>query len=118
MLRSDVLLSPSLPLQTFPTQDVHLAGERAAHFRRRLAISIGAPSVTALVEQITFVATRERPTKDPEWWVIGMVVDLITGGELLVYFNPTSKAVKVQRPPEIEDIPPTKTTIGVPPRPD
>ena len=54
------------------------------------------------MEQITFVASRERPTRDPDWWIIGTVVDLVADGELLVYFDPTTKAVKVQRPTDPE----------------
>ena len=95
-------------MPTISTQDVHAAGERAAHFRRRLAIVNGAPSVAALMEQITFVASRERPTRDPEWWIIGTVVDLVADGELLVYFNTSTKAVKVQRPTEPDVTGPAK----------
>jgi hypothetical protein len=95
-------------MPTISARDIHAAGERAAHFRRRLAIVNGAPSVAALMEQITFVASRERPTRDPEWWIIGLVVDLVADGELPVYFNPATKAVKVQRPPEPDVTAPAK----------
>jgi hypothetical protein len=84
-------------------QDVHFAGERAAHFRRRQAILNGAPSVRALMERIEFMAGVVRPTKDPEWWIIGLVIDGVTDSELLVYYNPMTKAVKVQRPSLPED---------------
>jgi hypothetical protein len=98
-------------MSTISPQDIHFAGERAAHFRRRLAIVAGAPSVASLMESIAFVATRERQTKDPDWWIIGMIVDLVADAELLVYFSPATKAVKVQRPPVPEvAIPNTKTS--------
>jgi hypothetical protein len=87
-------------MSTISNEAIQSAGERAAHFRRRLAIVNGAPSVAALMEQIEFVASRERPTKDPSWWIVGMVVDRVADAELLIYFNPATKAVKVQRPPE------------------
>jgi hypothetical protein len=84
-------------------QDIRFAGERAAHFRRRQAIVNGVPSEHALMERIEFVAGAARPTKDSDWWIIGLVIDGVTESELLVYFNPTTKAVKVQRPPLPED---------------
>jgi hypothetical protein len=95
-------------MSTISPRDIHFAGERAAHFRRRLAIVAGSPSVASLMEQIAFVGTKERPTKDPAWWIIGMVVDLVADAELLVYFNPATKAVKLQRPPVPEAPLPSK----------
>jgi hypothetical protein len=85
-------------MSTISSKDIHFAGERAAHFRRRQAIVNGVPSEHALMERIEFVAGAARPTKDPEWWIIGLVIDGVTDSELLVYYNPASKAVKVQRP--------------------
>jgi hypothetical protein len=83
-------------------KEIHIAGERATHFRRRQAIIDGAPSEHALMERIEFMAGVARPTKDPEWWVIGLVFDGVTDSELVVYYNPATKAVKVQRPSEPE----------------
>jgi hypothetical protein len=65
-------------------KDIHVAGERAAHFRRRLAIVNGVPNEHALMERIEFMAGVARPTKDPEWWTIGLVIDGGTDSELLV----------------------------------
>jgi hypothetical protein len=95
-------------MSTISPQDVHFAGERAAHFRRRQAIVNGAPSEHALMERIEFMAGVVRPTKDPEWWIIGLVIDGVTDSELLVYYNPTTKAVKVQRPSGSEEATPKK----------
>jgi hypothetical protein len=91
--------------------DIHFAGERAAHFRRRRAIVNGVPSEHALMERISFMTGLVRPTKDPDWWIIGLVIDGVTDSELLVYFNPTTKAVKVQRPSEPEFQPPQPSTF-------
>jgi hypothetical protein len=101
-------------MPTISPKDIHFAGERAAHFRRRQAIVNGVPSEHALMERISFVAGMMRPTKDSDWWIIGTVVDLVADGELLVYFNPTTKAVKVQRPPQPEVITPTRQTSAFP----
>lgn len=88
------------------------ACERAARYRRQLAIETGNPPGN-LRERIDIVpAVREEPVGDG-WLRAGVVADDIEAAILTVYWHPGTDRVKVQRPPDPNAIP-TPSLTGRP----
>lgn len=96
----------------FPEQ-LHAACERAATYRRQLAIEASHPSGN-LQERIDIIPVfREEPVGDG-WLYAGSVVDDVAGVSLAVWWHPKTDRVKVDRPPERTESPRPQPDIGPP----
>lgn len=83
---------------SFPFENVAAACERAACYRRQVAIDAGAPARN-VAERIDVVADGAiRPDRADGWYRIGTVYDGVVNQELRVVWHPETDRVRVGRP--------------------
>jgi hypothetical protein len=93
-------------------EQIHRACERAARYRRDIALEAGEHPGTLAKRIASAPLPTLKSSGIPNWFTVGSVVDSVVGRQLSVHWNPETDEVKVEHPDEVGE--PTAASVPEP----
>jgi hypothetical protein len=82
-------------------EQIHRACERAARYRRDIALEAGERPGTLDKRIASAPLPTLKSSGIPNWFTVGSVVDSVVGRQLSVHWNPETDEVKVEQPDDV-----------------